>query len=129
MRKIFFAAIAVLIASAPLQAMTSADRVTRQAIIDVPVEPVDSITTFGRIQSWRALDRDTLIIWTTGLRPYLVELRWPSTDLRFANAIGVTGTNGRVHSRFDSIVVRGFRYPIEQIYRLTPTDARSLKAI
>lgn len=129
MKKIFFAAILAMAATSPALAMTSATQVSRQAIIDVPVEPVDSIRTLGRIQSWRALDRDTLIIWATGLRPYLVELRWPSTDIRFANAIGVTRTNGRVHSRFDSVVVRGFRIPIEQIYRLSPTDARSLRAL
>lgn len=123
MKKIFFAVILAMSAALPALAMSYP-----QAIVDVPLEPVDSIRTFGRIQSWRALDRDTLIIWATGLRPYLVELRWPSTDLRFANTIGVTGTNGSVHSRFDSIVVRGFRYPIDQIYRLSPTDARTLRA-
>ena len=124
MKKIFFAALVMMSLAVPVQAMTD-----RHAIVDVPAEPVDSMRTIGRIHSWRALDRDTLIIWTTGLRPYLVELRWPSTDLRFANVIGVTSTNGRVHSRFDSIVVRGWKYPIEQIYRLTPSDARSLKAL
>jgi len=101
----------------------------RQAVVDVPLEPVRSMQTLGRIHSWRALDRDTLIIWATGLRPYLVELRWASSDLRFANVIGVTSFSGRVHSRFDSVLVDGFKYPIEQIYRLTPSDARALRAL
>ena len=125
MKKIFFAALLALCVAVPSYARTN----DHQAIVDVPLEPVDSIRTFGRIQGWRALDRDTVIIWATGLRPYLLELARPSPDLRFANAIGVTGISGRVHSRFDSVIVEGIRYPIRQIYRITPADAKALKAI
>jgi hypothetical protein len=84
--------------------------------------------TFGRMHSWRAIDNDTLIIWTSAHRPYLVELRRPSHDIRFAEYIGVTESAGRVHSRFDSVVVRGLRYPIAEIYRITPEYARTLRA-
>ncbi len=53
-------------------------------------ESVDRIHHFGRFDSWRVVDRDTLIVWTTPSRPYLIELKRGSPDLRFAQVIGVT---------------------------------------
>jgi hypothetical protein len=122
MRKLFFAALAVVCGSLTAQAMTN----DGQAVINVYAEPVKSMPALGRIHSWRALDNDTLIVWATAFRPYLVELRWPSPDMRFTQVIGVTETTGRVHSRFDSVLVRGIRYPIDGIYRLSPEVAKSL---
>jgi hypothetical protein len=66
------------------------------------------------------------IIWATAFRPYLVELSWPSHDLKFVEVIGVSESAGRVHSRFDSVYVRGINYPIDEIYELTPEQARTL---
>ena len=100
----------------------------QQAVVNVPLEPVDSVWMRGRMHSWQALDRDTLIIWAGAFRPYLVELARPVHDMRFAHVIGVTEFTGRVHSRFDSVVVRGMRYQIDEMYRLTPEDAKTLKA-
>lgn len=76
--------------------------------------------------SWRSLDRDTLIVWTSPSRPYLVELRHPSPDLRFAQAIGVTSLAGRVSAGFDDVIVEGSRYPIRSIYALDRAHAREL---
>lgn len=77
--------------------------------------------------SWRVVDDRTLILWATPFRPYLLELAYPSPDLRFANVIGVTSSVGIVHSGFDAVRVRGLRYPIDRIYQLTPDEARTLK--
>ena len=93
--------------------------------ISIAPEPVESFHFFGRLDSWRAVDRDTLIVWTTAFRPYLIELGRPSPRLRFAHVIGVSSTVGRVHSRLDEIYVDGFPYRIKSIYRLTPAQARS----
>jgi len=89
--------------------------------------PVDSIPALGRLHSWSVIDDDRLIIWATPSRPYLVELLMPSPDLRFAISIGVTSFGSRIHARFDSVEVDGFRYPIRRIYALSREDAESLK--
>lgn len=121
MKKLLFAAIVFACSGISAHAMNSGE-----AAVNVNLEPVRSFRALGRMHSWRALDRDTLIVWATAFRPYLVELAWPSHDLRFTEVIGVTESAGRVHSRFDSVVIRGIRYPIEQIYRLSPEDAKTL---
>lgn len=120
--------IAATALSLGLLASAQAANDEQQAIVNVPLEPVESIWMRGRMSGWTALDRDTLIIWAGAFRPYLVELQRPAHDMRFAHAIGVTEFAGRVHSRFDSVVVRGMRYRIDEMYRLTPEDAKTLRA-
>ena len=89
-------------------------------------EPVESFTAFRGVHSWSPIDEDTLIVWATAFQPYLIELKFPSHDLRFARAIGVTQFGSRVHARHDSVQVRGFRYPIGAIYKLSKEEARAL---
>jgi Family of unknown function (DUF6491) len=93
---------------------------------ELGLEPVDSFTVLTHPHSWSAIDDDTVIVWATPFKPYLVELAFPSHDLRFAHAIGVTSFGSRVYAKFDAIKVRGFRYPIEGIYKLTREEAREL---
>ncbi len=105
----------------------AAAHATNQAEIVVtapPLQPVTDFHTFGRLDSWRSIDRDTLIVWTTPFRPYLIELQRPALGLRFAHAIGITSTNGTVHAKFDSVQVDGLRYPIRSIYRLDKDQAK-----
>jgi hypothetical protein len=91
------------------------------------LERVDSIVVFSRgPHSWQAIDDDTVIIWATAFDPYLVELAFRSPDLRFAHAIGVTQMGSRVYAKFDAVKVRGFRYPIDSIYKMSREEARSL---
>jgi len=91
-------------------------------------EQVDRFNHFGRFDSWRAVDRDTLIVWATPARAYLIELTRGSADLRFAEAIGVTSTIGKTYAGLDSVLVRGSDYPIKAIYRLSRDQARSYGA-
>lgn len=95
---------------------------------DGAMEPVDGIWIAHRLDGWRPIDRDTLIIWATPFRPYLVELSRPSNGLRFAEAIGVTSTAGTVYAKFDSVIVDGFRYPIRAIYSIDRDTAREMKS-
>lgn len=88
------------------------------------LEQVDSIPALTRLHSWRAVDERRLIVWATAFSPYLVELQWPSHDLRFARAIEVTSFGSRVHARFDAVQIDGIRYPISRIYRLEREEAR-----
>jgi hypothetical protein len=89
-------------------------------------EEVDSFSVLSQLHSWQAVDDDTVIVWATAFQPYLVELAYPSHDLKFAEAIGVTSVGSRVYAGFDSLRVAGFRYPIDSIYKMTREEARSL---
>jgi hypothetical protein len=92
-----------------------------------PFEQVRSISTLGGLRDFDVLDDRTLILWTSRSQPYLVELMFPSHDLRFAHAIAVESSTSRIHSKFDSVRVAGFRYPIDGIYKLTRDEAKQLK--
>jgi len=89
-------------------------------------EQVDSFRFFGHLNSWRAIDKDTLILWATPFQPYLVELTRDSHDLQFVEAIGVTSTVGRV-TDLDSVLVRGSSYPIKAIYKLDRHEAAEIR--
>jgi hypothetical protein len=88
-------------------------------------EEIGSFAMLTRPYSWTPVDRDTVIVWATPFRPYLLELAFPSHDLKFAHAIGVTSVGSRVYAKFDSVQVGGFRYPIERIYELSREEARN----
>src|SRR5262245_9269845 len=89
-------------------------------------EEVDSFTILAGLYSWHAVDDDTVIVWTNPWQPYLVELAFPSHDLPFVQAIGVTSMGSRVYAKFDAVKVRGFRYPIQGIFKLTRDEAKAL---
>jgi hypothetical protein len=111
-------------------ALTSAEVVNTEIpeteLYEAP-EQIDRFHFFGRFDSWRVVDRDTLIVWTTPFKPYLIELRRPSPELRFAHVIGITSTVGMVHSRLDDVYIDGWPYRIKAIYRLTAEQARNWK--
>jgi hypothetical protein len=104
------------------QAANAADSVP-----DRDMRSVDHMRIFDNIDGWRPLDRQSLIIWATPFRPYLVKLSVPSHDLRFEQKIGVTSLAGTVHAKFDSVIVNGIRYPISAIYALDRYAARHMQ--
>ena len=121
-------AVAALMASSVTLASTDEPQSEVQPVeLNIGLEPVDSFNFFGRLDNWRAVDRDTLIVWATPFRPYLIELQRPSTDLRFAHVIGISSTVGKVHRGFDEVYIRGWPHQIKAIYRLTPEQARNWK--
>lgn len=90
------------------------------------LQRVDSIPALTRPHSWHAIDDDTVIVWATPFDPYLVELAFKSPDLRFTEVIGITQVGSRIYAKFDAVKVRGFRYPIDSIYKMTREEARNL---
>jgi hypothetical protein len=98
---------------------------TTEVEIVPELERIESFTLLTRPYSWTPVDEDTVIVWATAFRPYLVELAFPSRDLKFTDAIGVTSVGSRVYAKFDSVQVRGLRYPIESIYKLTREEAKN----
>jgi hypothetical protein len=98
-----------------------------RAAAQVPVgEPVDSFPILSRLHDWQVIDDKTVIVWATPWQPYLVQLKYPSHDLPFVQKIGVTSLGDRVYARFDSLRVAGFRYPIDNIYKMTKEEAKEL---
>lgn len=111
------AAAAILALSLPAQAAIDSTEPENQSIW---------IGSFGHFNNWHAVSRDELILWASPSRPYLVKIWRPFRGLRFANAIGVTSTAGRV-TKFDSVIVNGQRRPIKSIVALTRDEAKALR--
>jgi len=89
-------------------------------------QQVDSFVMFGRPYSWSPVDDRTVVLWPTAFEAYLVRIAYPSHDMRYVEHIGVTSSTSRVYAKFDALQIRGFRYPIESIYKLTREEARNL---
>ena len=86
-------------------------------------EPVDSFTMF-RHDSWEAINRNQLVLWTTMNEAYLLTVTGPCNELPFAQTVGITTTTSMV-TRLDSVLVRGDRCPIIEIQ---PIDVHRMKA-
>ena len=87
---------------------------------------IDSVPAGRRLHGFDVVSDDTLIVWTTPRKPYLVRLFRPSRELRFASTIGVTSFGNRIHARFDAVEVNGFSYPIREIHELSRDEAKTL---
>jgi len=108
-------------------ANASGDKNAIEADAGAAYEAVDSFPMLTRPWSWHAVDDDTVIVWTSPFQPYLVELSFPSYDLKWVEHIGLTSVGSRVYAKFDSVQVRGFRYPIASIYKMSREEARNLE--
>jgi len=114
-------------ASGPADARAAANETKDGAADQTPAyQQVDSFVMFGHPYSWSPIDDRTVVLWPTAFDAYLVKIAYPSYDLRYVQGIGVTHFTSRVYAKFDSLQVRGFRYPIESIYKLTREEARNL---
>jgi Family of unknown function (DUF6491) len=107
-------------------ASSQANATAAPANVPRAFEQVDSIPMLRHPHSWQVIDEDTVIVWATAFDPYLVELAFKSNDLKFTEVIGVTQVGSRVYAKFDAVKVRGFRYPIDSIYKMTREEAREL---
>ncbi len=111
-------------AGMPAMAMS----VHKDGAYDVAVTKVRAFNLYSGSTGWTALDRDTLVIWASPSRPYLIELDRGTNNLRFANHIGITSFGGHVSAKFDSVIVDGWRYRIRDIYALDRAHAKQLIA-
>lgn len=117
----------VLILGAGLaQASCATTTVERQAASE-GLEHVSRISSLSGLYSWNRVDDDTVILWASASRPYLVDLSRKARDLRFATAIAVTSTAGSIEEKFDSVIVDGIPYQIAGIYKLDRATARMVE--
>jgi hypothetical protein len=110
-----------------LCSLAQAETATETAAEARTYEPVKSITALAGFRDFDVIANDTLILWTDRSHPYLVKLSIPSPDLKFAHAIRVESATKQVYARSDSVRIRGLRYPIAEIFKMTRDEARQLK--
>ena len=93
--------------------------------------PIDSFTWPGRFDSWEALGKDRLAVYTNVRDAYLLKIASPC-DLRFViYKVGITSTHVTVNKDLDSIVVNSALAggPWEcAILEIRPVDVRRMKA-
>jgi hypothetical protein len=90
---------------------------------DYAGEPIDRFTAFN-FDSWTAVSRNQLVVWTGINDAYLLTI-WDSCDnLQFADRIAV-GRTGSSVTKFDTVRVKGQRCPISEIRRV---DVKQMKA-
>ena len=68
-------------------------------------EPIDRFSYLGRFDSWRALSRDKVAVWTGMNDAYLLTVDSPCHNLQFTSSIGLTTTTGTVTRGFDSVKI------------------------
>ena len=84
------------------------------------LEEVNSIDNF-RMNGWSSVDNRSVIVDSRPRESYLLILDGPNNDLKFAQALLVTSTMGKVEAGFDSVSTAAeprIKYRIKQIYRL-----------
>ncbi len=89
---------------------------------DYAGEPIDKFTAFD-FDSWTAVSRNQLVVWTGINDAYLLTV-WDHCDnLQFAERIAVRKTGASV-TKFDSVQVKDQRCPISEIRRV---DVKQMK--
>ena len=68
-------------------------------------EPIDRFSYLGRFDSWRALSRDKVAVWTGINEVYLLTVDTPCQNLQFTSSIGLTNSTGTVTRGFDSVLI------------------------
>ena len=102
------------------------ERETTQRFFDHAGDPIESFSYLGRLDRWRTLGRDRLVVWTALDKAYLLTVSGMCPDLESATKIGVTSKSGTDVSRgFDSVLLpNGQRCTISEI---RPIDYEAMK--
>jgi len=106
MRTLAFLALAALVAGC---ATNPAERDARQLALyrDHAGAPVESFPYFGRVSSWTPLGPESLAVWTSPSRAWLLEVDGACSDLVFAQGVQLSASTGRVNARFDHVTPIG----------------------
>lgn len=79
---------------------------------------------FWQMEGWEGLGPAAVVVWTRPNEAWLIRIKPPCSGLEFAQGIGLTSTNGRVHRRFDAVL---FEHQRCRIAEIRPVDGRALK--
>ena len=122
---------ALAVSAAMLGGCASAERAQRKAeraaeLESVAGDPIKSFR-FWNLDRFETVNRSRLVIWTRPDRAYLIDVDEPCPGLEFAQALGVTSTQNRVHNRFDSVLFEEQRCRINLIRPLDVDRLRELR--
>ena len=91
------------------------DQETLDRYLRYAAPPVDHITYLGHYDNWQSVSPYQIVLWTGINDAYLITVRPPCENLQFANRIGIAQTANTISSRFDAILVKGWRCQIGEI--------------
>jgi hypothetical protein len=77
--------------------------------------PVDRITYLGHYDNWQTVSPHQIVLFTNINDAYLITVSPPCENLQFAPRIGITQTASTISSRFDAVLVKGWRCQISEI--------------
>jgi hypothetical protein len=87
--------------------------------------PIHQFTYLSHYDSWHALSRTQLVVWTTMNDAYLLTVREPCINLQFTQRIGLSNTAGTVNNGLDFVLVDHDRC---QITEIRPIDYKKMRA-
>jgi hypothetical protein len=101
------------------------DQQLREQYLQYAGAPIDHFTYLSRYDSWRALSRTQLVVWTTMNDAYLLTVREPCINLQFTQRIGLSSTAGTVSNGLDFVLVDHDRC---QITEIRPVEYKQMRA-
>jgi hypothetical protein len=119
------AAFLVACASTPQRTTPAEVPPKYQKYLQYAEAPTDRFTYLGQYDNWQAISDTQLVVWTTFDNAYLLTVREPCINLRFANRIALTNTANTVSNRLDSVIVGHDRC---QITEIRPLDYKKMRA-
>ncbi|MFM6987117.1 MAG: DUF6491 family protein [Arenimonas sp.] len=121
--------LSILIATAASAATTKTDRQTRmeerREFVTGFAGEAQSSVRFSRFYDFEPLGTDTLLLYESLNRAYLVKIEDFCPDMPSAFKLGVDNSSSSLHVRLDAIVVRGNRC---RIIEIRPVDVKAMKA-
>jgi hypothetical protein len=93
-------------------------------------QPIDHFVWLGRFDSWQALGKNELVVFTNPSEAYILKV-WAPCDMNLAfTRVGLTSSGGAVYARTDSVTVDApgtgrWTCPIEEIRKV---DYRQMRA-
>lgn len=118
-------ALAVLVAACSGIPQRARDQQVQEQYLQYAGAPIDHFTYLSRYDSWRALNRTQLVVWTTMNDAYLLTVREPCINLPFTQRIGLSSTAGTVTNGLDFVLVDHDRCQITQI---RPVDYKKMRS-
>ena len=121
--------LSILIATAASAATTKTDRQTRmearREFVTGFAGEAQSSVRFSRFYDFEPLGTDTLLLYESLNRAYLVKIEDFCPDMPSAFKLGVDNSSSSLNVRLDAIVVRGNRC---RIIEIRPVDVKAMKA-
>jgi hypothetical protein len=106
---------ALLAACTPLPPISKQDAATEATLLKFAGPPIDSFTYLGRYDGFRTLGDKQVVLFTTINDAYLIRVRDPCINLRYANTVGLTSSDRTVNRAFDFVLSDHQRCRIDTI--------------